>query len=82
MRLPTSFVPEEDQGYAFVIIQLPPGANMQRTGDVLSEMEKIIQKNPIVDQVLDVAGFSFVGQGENVGLGFHPPQGLEPAHQT
>ncbi|HKJ21608.1 MAG TPA: efflux RND transporter permease subunit [Gammaproteobacteria bacterium] len=69
-RLPTSFVPEEDQGYAFVIIQLPPGANMQRTGDVMSTMEKIIQKNPLVDQVLDVAGFSFVGQGENVGLGF------------
>ncbi|EIC19380.1 efflux RND transporter permease subunit [Thiorhodovibrio frisius] len=70
VRLPTSFLPEEDQGYAFVIIQLPPGANMERTGAVLREMETILAKLPGVDKVLDVAGFSFVGQGENVGLGF------------
>jgi len=69
-RLPTSFVPEEDQGYALIIAQLPPGASMERTGAVLREMEGIIQKSPAVEQVLDVAGFSFVGQGENVGLGF------------
>ena len=69
-RLPTSFLPEEDQGYAFVIVQLPPGANMERTGEVLREMERILKTIPAVDSVLDVAGFSFVGQGENVGLGF------------
>ncbi len=69
-HLPTSFLPEEDQGYAFVIVQLPPGATMERTGAVLRQMEKIMAKNPAVEQVLDVAGFSFVGQGENVGLGF------------
>ncbi|NEX22655.1 efflux RND transporter permease subunit [Thiorhodococcus mannitoliphagus] len=69
-RLPTSFLPEEDQGYAFAIIQLPPGANMERTGEVLREMETILAKLPGIDKVLDVAGFSFVGQGENVGLGF------------
>ena len=70
VRLPTSFLPEEDQGYAFVIIQLPPGANMERTGAVLREMEGILADLPGVDRVLDVAGFSFVGQGENVVLGF------------
>jgi multidrug efflux pump len=69
-RLPSSFLPEEDQGYVLVITQLPPGASMERTGAVLQQMENIIQKNPAVDQVLDVAGFSFIGQGENVGLGF------------
>ncbi|WP_295389089.1 efflux RND transporter permease subunit [uncultured Thiodictyon sp.] len=69
-QLPSSFLPEEDQGYAFAIIQLPPGATMQRTSAVLQEMEAILQKNPAVDRVLMVAGFSFVGQGENVGLGF------------
>jgi len=69
-RLPTSFLPEEDQGYALIIAQLPAGASMERTGAVLRRMEDIIQKSPAVDQVLDVAGFSFVGQGENVGLGF------------
>ena len=69
-RLPSSFIPEEDQGYALALIQLPPGANIARTGAVLREMENIIKKNPAVDKVLDVAGFSFMGQGENVGLGF------------
>jgi multidrug efflux pump len=69
-RLPSSFLPEEDQGYALVIVQLPPGASMERTGQVLREMEGILEKHSAVDKVLDVAGFSFVGQGENVGLGF------------
>ncbi|HUT41646.1 MAG TPA: efflux RND transporter permease subunit, partial [Gammaproteobacteria bacterium] len=69
-RLPGSFLPEEDQGYVLAIVQLPPGANMERTGGVLRQMETILQKHPAVDKVFDVAGFSFVGQGENVGLGF------------
>jgi len=69
-RLPTSFLPQEDQGYALAIVQLPSGANMARTNAVLRQMENIMLKNPAVDKVLDVAGFSFVGQGENVGLGF------------
>jgi multidrug efflux pump len=70
VQLPTSFLPEEDQGYALVIIQLPPEANIERTTAVLKQMEDILNKNPAVEGVLDVAGFSFVGQGENVGLGF------------
>ncbi|MCG6873351.1 MAG: multidrug efflux RND transporter permease subunit [Gammaproteobacteria bacterium] len=69
-RLPSSFLPEEDQGYAIALVQLPSGATMERTGSVLRELEKIIQASPAVDKVLDVAGFSFVGQGENVGLAF------------
>lgn len=69
-RLPTSFLPEEDQGYALVLVQLPPGASMERTGGVLRQMETILHRSPVVEAVLDVAGFSFVGQGENVGLGF------------
>jgi multidrug efflux pump len=69
-RLPSSFLPEEDQGYALALIQLPAGASIERTGQVLREMEAILQQHSAVDKVLDVAGFSFVGQGENVGLGF------------
>ncbi|MGH8558450.1 MAG: multidrug efflux RND transporter permease subunit [Methylococcales bacterium] len=68
--LPTSFVPDEDQGYALVLVQLPPGASLERTGVVLRQMEAIVQPNPLVERVLTVAGFSFMGQGENVGLGF------------
>ncbi|MGB5472123.1 MAG: efflux RND transporter permease subunit [Gammaproteobacteria bacterium] len=69
-RLPGSFLPEEDQGYVLAIVMLPPGANMERTGGVLRQMETILKQSPAVDKVFDVAGFSFVGQGENVGLGF------------
>ncbi len=69
-RLPSSFLPEEDQGYALALIQLPPGASMERTGQVLSQMEKIIRQHKSVDKVVTVGGFSFIGQGENVGLGF------------
>jgi multidrug efflux pump len=69
-RLPTSFLPEEDQGYAFAIVQLPPGANIERTVGVLRQMENIILANPNVDRVLDVAGFSFLGQAESVGMAF------------
>ncbi len=70
VNLPTSFLPEEDQGYAFAIVQLPPGASKQRTGAVLRKMEAILKQHPAVDRVLHVAGFSFIGQGENVGMGF------------
>jgi multidrug efflux pump len=70
VNLPTSFLPEEDQGYAFAIVQLPPGASKQRTGAVLRKMEGILKQHPAVDRVLHVAGFSFIGQGENVGMGF------------
>jgi multidrug efflux pump len=70
IRLPTSFLPEEDQGYVLALVQLPPGASIERTGEVLHQMEGILHKSPAVEKVFDVAGFSFVGQGENVGLGF------------
>ena len=69
-KLPTSFLPQEDQGYALAVIQLPPGATMERTNQVLRQLETVLQKNPNVDKVLDVAGFSFLGQNENVGMGF------------
>ena len=79
-QLPTSFLPQEDQGYALMIIQLPPEANIVRTTEVLKQAEDVIRKNPAVEGVLDVAGFSFVGQGENVGL--YSLKGLERTHQT
>src|SRR5690349_10246327 len=69
-RLPGSFLPEEDQGYAMSIIQLPPGATKQRTEEVMTEMLKILKKDPAVDTVLQVAGFSFIGSGENAGMAF------------
>ena len=70
VRMPTSFVPEEDQGYALAIVQLPPGATIDRTVKVMRDLEDIIISNPNVDRVLDVSGFSFLGQAENVAIAF------------
>jgi multidrug efflux pump len=69
-RLPTSFVPEEDQGYALAIVQLPPGASIDRTMNVYSGMREILQKQDGFESMLEITGFSFVGQGENVGMAF------------
>ena len=69
-RLPGSFLPDEDQGYALGIIQLPPGASIERTNQVMHQIDTITRRNAAVDGVVTVAGFSFIGQGENVGLAF------------
>ena len=69
-RLPSSFLPAEDQGNIMVVVQLPPGATMQRTTDVMTRMTRILRSNPAIDGVMEVGGFSFVGSGENVGMGF------------
>ncbi|MDN5925077.1 MAG: efflux RND transporter permease subunit, partial [Xanthomonadales bacterium] len=69
-RLPTSFLPSEDQGNMLAIVQLPPGATLSRTSDVMRQMTTILDSNPEIDDVLEVAGFSFLGSGENVGMAF------------
>lgn len=57
-RLPTSFLPEEDQGYVFVAMQLPQAASLQRTSDAGAKVEKIIQSTPGVDSVIMVNGYN------------------------
>ena len=69
-RLPGSFVPEEDQGYALAIVQLPPGASLQRTQAVFDEVRATMQGLDGFESMMQIAGFSFVGQGENVGMAF------------
>ncbi|TKS52901.1 multidrug efflux RND transporter permease subunit [Luteimonas yindakuii] len=69
-RLPSSFVPEEDQGYAMAIVQLPPGATLQRTQAVFEDVRATLEQLPGYESMMQVAGFSFVGQGENVGMAF------------
>ncbi|WP_407353929.1 multidrug efflux RND transporter permease subunit [Luteimonas sp. R10] len=69
-RLPTSFVPEEDQGYAMAIVQLPPGSTLQRTQAVFEQVRGTLEQLPAYEGMMQVAGFSFVGQGENVGMAF------------
>ncbi len=70
LRLPTSFLPAEDQGTIIVNMQLPPGATQQRTQSVAEKVEGFILKQPEVQSMVSVLGFSFSGQGQNAALGF------------
>ncbi len=69
-RMPGSFLPEEDQGYALAIVQLPPGSTKSQTNQAFAQMRGVLKDQEGFEGMLQVAGFSFVGSGENVGMGF------------
>jgi multidrug efflux pump len=69
-RLPSSFLPNEDQGYLIINVQLPPGATVERTTSAMRQVEDFILKQPEVQSMVGVLGFSFSGQGQNAGLAF------------
>jgi len=69
-RLPGSFLPEEDQGYALAIVQLPPGATKTRTTAVFDQLLGTLQKEDAFEGLMQITGFSFIGSGENVGMAF------------
>jgi multidrug efflux pump len=69
-RLPTSFLPAEDQGTMLINVQLPPGATQERTRAVIEQVEAYILKQPEVQSMVGVLGFSFSGQGQNAALAF------------
>ena len=69
-RLPTSFLPNEDQGTMLVNIQLPPGATQERTLSVMEQVEGFVLQQPEVQSMVSVLGFSFSGQGQNAALAF------------
>jgi len=71
-RLPTGFLPDEDQGYAFSLVNLPPGATTSRTDAALAQVRDHFLKDEgkNVAGVFTVSGFSFTGQGQNAGLAF------------
>ncbi len=70
IRLPTSFLPNEDQGYAIASLQLPSGATAERTIGKLIEMENVAKGMPEIENFVAVQGFSFSGQGQNMGMAF------------
>ena len=72
LRIPGGFLPEEDQGLLFSLIQLPSGATQQETQVVLEKVEDYFldQESDAVEGVFGITGFSFAGQGQNVGLAF------------
>src|SRR3989441_623009 len=59
-RVPSSFLPDEDQGYAFVNLQLPNGASLERTTAVAADVEKILTNTPGVEYATSVVGFSLL----------------------
>jgi multidrug efflux pump len=72
LRLPTAFLPEEDQGAVLTQFTLPVGATQSRTLDVARQVEHhfMVDEKKNVDVVFVVAGFSFAGAGQNAGLSF------------
>ena len=69
-RLPSSFIPEEDQGFIMTTVQLPTGATAERTEKTLQTLTQVAKSMPEVDNVITVSGFSFTGSGQNMGMGF------------
>ncbi|MBE0532200.1 MAG: efflux RND transporter permease subunit [Rhodospirillales bacterium] len=72
MRLPSSFLPDEDQGILMASVQLPTGAAQERTVRALEQVKDhfLTNEKDAVDGVFSIAGFGFGGQGQNVGLAF------------
>ncbi len=72
LRLPTAYLPDEDQGALFALVQTPVGATMDRTLRALDQVQKYFstQEPEAIGSVFTIAGFSFNGLGQNNGMGF------------
>lgn len=71
-KLPTSFIPEEDQGVFLTMVQLPAGATLERTQKVLDTVlnHYLNKEKANIKSAFSVSGFSFAGQGQNIGMVF------------
>lgn len=70
LRLPSSFLPSEDQGIFITMVQLPTGASQERTEAVMTKIADYYNSEEAVESAFTVSGFSFNGRGQNVGLAF------------
>ncbi|EIJ46508.1 cation/multidrug efflux pump protein [Herbaspirillum sp. GW103] len=72
MKLPVGFLPDEDQGTLFAILQLPSGATKARTDEVIRQVEHhfLVDQKDAVSGIFAVSGFSFAGSGQNMGFAF------------
>jgi len=77
-RVPTGFVPDEDQGYFIIVIQAPSGASLEYTKAVGKKVSDLLADVPEAEGTFSVAGFSFTGSAANQGLIFVP---LKPYSQ-
>ena len=71
-KLPSSFLPDEDQGVVMTLVQLPPNATLERTEATMTSMTNFFRENEKehVQSVFSVSGFSFSGDGQNAGMAF------------
>ena len=72
MRMPTSFLPTEDQGMMYLMINAPSGSSLERTTESLKKVENYFleKEKDNIDHLFTIAGFSFAGRGQNAGFGF------------
>ena len=72
VKLPTAYLPDEDQGLLFTLVQLPAGATQERTLETMKQVEDyyLTQEKDTVKSVFAITGFSFAGNGQNMGLAF------------
>lgn len=70
LRLPSGFLPAEDQGYVIAVIQAPPGATTERTELAVSQAKAFFTAQPQVSSIVVVRGFSFFGQGQSNAISF------------
>ncbi len=71
-RMPTSYLPDEDQGFLMVQAMLPSGSTLEQTKDVMNQIKDHFMTNEkeAVESMMAISGISFSGQGQNMGLGF------------
>ena len=70
MFVPSSFVPEEDQGFTIGVVMMPPGTSQPRTREFMKGVSEQVRAVDGVHSVFEVTGFSFIGSGESVGMLF------------
>jgi HAE1 family hydrophobic/amphiphilic exporter-1 len=76
--VPRAFVPDDDQGWAMVLVQAPEGASLEYTRKVCEQANAVLRRQPETDTVFAIAGFSFAGTAPNRGMIFF---GLKPYSQ-
>ena len=71
-RMPTAYLPDEDQGILMIQVMLPSGSTLEQTENVMKEVRNhlLTQEKDAVESFMSVSGMSFSGQGQNMGLGF------------
>ncbi|WGL97753.1 efflux RND transporter permease subunit [Arsenophonus sp. aPb] len=82
LKLPSSFLPEEDQGVLLTMVQLPPGSTQEQTVAVLNDIDQYYRtkEKENVKSVFTVSGYGFAGQGQNMGLAFVVLQDWKERH--